>query len=797
MKFILRLAIGVIAASFIGIYAYLQYLKPDYDAEVQLKGLTSEVEVLFDDHAIPHVYAQNEEDLWYALGYVHAQDRLFQMELLRRLGDGRLAEIFGEEMVPVDQFFRTLGFRQFAQKTIDSVYKKNPSAPFVKNAEAYIKGVNQFIKTGKTPIEFTLAGIPKTDFTLEDSEIISGYMSYSFMEAFRGEAITEYIHQQLGPDYLQDLGVNTAIDEPKIPVDKLFLALSKHITKLEKKIPAPPLLGSNGWVISGKKTKSGKPILSNDTHISFAQPSVWYEAHLSSPGFQFYGNFVAGVPFAYLGHNDHGGWGLTMFLNDEMDFYREKVNPKNENQVWFQDKWEDLKVREEEIQVKGKAAVPLVIRESRHGVLISDVMKTKELTSPFVNQTDPISLFWTYFKFPSRNLEACYGMAHSKNAQEVEKYVQMIHSPGLNVMWGDTEGNIAWWATAKLIKRPPHVQSKLVLDGSSGKDEPLGWHDFAENPQSMNPENGVLYSANNQPAARNGLLYPGYYVPVDRATRIQELLFTAKSDWTPDQVREVINDVTNPVFVRMLATLIPVFESDITTEEGKKGVAMLKNWKGQHTLESIEPALFYRFMYRIDELLLKDEMGDSFFDLLRWNMFLEHGRVGLYLNDASKWWDNVQTPAQETRKQILTEAFRRAVQDLEKEGGLDAEARKWKYNHTLTHPHPMGVLPVIGRYFNVGPLPAPGGKSTINNLDFRVDSTGKYDITYGPALRRIIDFGYPENATSINPTGQSGYFMSKYYKDQAEMYAQSKARKERMNRKEIQSVQMGRMRLKP
>ncbi len=486
-----------------------------------------------------------------------------------------------------------------------------------------------------------------------------------------------------------------------------------------------------------------------------------------------------------------------MFLNDEMDFYREKVNPKNKNQVWFQDKWEDLKVREELIQVKGKAAVPLVIRESRHGVLISDVMKTKELTSPFVNQTAPISLFWTYFKFPSRNLEACYGMAHSKNAQEVEKYVQMIHSPGLNVMWGDTEGNIAWWATAKLIKRPPHVQSKLVLDGSSGKDEPLGWHDFAENPQSMNPENGVLYSANNQPAARNGLFYPGYYVPVDRATRIQELLFTAKSDWTPDQVREVINDVTNPVFVRMLAALIPAFEPEVTSENEKKGIALLKNWKGQHTLESIEPALFYRFMYRIDELLLKDEMGDSFFDLLRWNMFLEHGRVGLYLNDSSKWWDNVQTPAKETRKQILTEAFKRAVQDLEKDGGIDAEARKWKYNHTLTHPHPMGVLPVIGRYFNVGPLPAPGGKSTINNLDFRVDSTGKYDVTYGPALRRIIDFGNPENATSINPTGQSGYFMSKYYKDQAEMYAQSKARKERMNRKDIQSVQMGCMRLKP
>lgn len=804
MKLFKRLLVGlllIILAGGVGGYFYLRSLQPDYNAEVKLQGLKAEVEVLYDDYAIPHIYAQNEEDLWYALGYVHAQDRLFQMEVLRRVGDGRLAEIFGKDVIEVDKFFRSLGMRNLAKKTIDSVYNVNPNAAFVKNSKAYIKGINHYVKSGKTPIEFTIAGIPKTEFTLEDCEIITGYMSYTFMEAFRAEAITDFVNKKLGGEYLADLGVNTALDEPKIPVDHLaqtnFMDLTNLLAKIEKKVPATPLHGSNGWVISGKKTKSGKPILSNDTHIAYAQPSVWYEAHLESPDFKFYGNFIAGVPFAFLGHNNHGGWGLTMFLNDEMDFYREKVNPENANQVWFKDHWEDLRVNNEVIKVKDGADVPLTVRASRHGVLISDVMTNKEVAAGFTDETSPISVFWTYQKFSSRNMEACYGLAHAQNANEAEQAVKLIHSPGLNVMWGDTEGNIAWWATAKLIKRPAHVNSKLVLDGSSGNDEPLGWHDFSENPQILNPESGVLYTANNQPNARNGSFYPGYYVPVDRAARIKSLLYNDKNDWTAPDVRTIINDVTNPVDVQVLQAILPVFETEIKAANAQKALAILKKWDGSHDKTAVEPALYYRFIYRIDEKLIKDEIGEKYFDMLRLNLMYDHGRASLLRNASSKWWNNRATPQQETQKEILASAFVQAVNDLEKQLGTDPAAWQWEKVHTITHPHPMGIAPVIGKYFNVGPLPAPGGKNTINNLDFRVDSTGRYDVVYGPALRRIVDFGNPAGGTSINPTGQSGYFMNKHYDDQARMFANSEARKELMNRAEIEKVKIGRMVLRP
>lgn len=804
MKWIKRLLwvlLFVIIASAIGIFFYLKSLQPEYNAEVKIPGIKSEVEVLFDDYAIPHIYAQNEEDLWQALGYIHAQDRLFQMEMLRRVSGGRLSEVFGKDMLEVDQFFRSLGFKNYAKKVVDSVYNSQPNAAFVKNAKAYVKGINQYIKTGKTPIEFTLAGIPKAEFTLEDSEMIVGYMSYTFMEAFRVEAITEYINAKLGGNYLADLGVNTTIDEPKIPVDRLaknnLMDLNLRLAKIESLIPSPPLKGSNGWIIGGKKTKSGKPIFSNDTHIGFSQPSVWYEAHLECPGFKFYGNFLAGVPFALLGHNEKGGWGLTMFLNDEMDFYREKINPANQNQFWFQDHWEDLKVREEQIKIKGQADFLMKVRESRHGVLISDMMKTKELVAPFTDQKAPISVFWTYFKALSRNMEACYGMAKAGNAKECEQSVKLIHSPGLNVMWADTDGNIAWWATAKLIKRPPHVNPRLVLDGASGKDEPLGWYDFRENPQILNPEGNVLYTANNQPESRNGVYVPGYYVPVDRAARIKSLIYTDKNNWTATEVRDVINDVSNPIEAGLIKEIIPVFDTQVKSENGKKALEILRNWSGAHQMSDIAPVIYYRFVYRIDEYLLKDEVGESYFDLLRLNILWDHGRAGLFKNETSKWWDNINTTNKETRKEVLSKAFNQAIVDLEKQLGTNMNQWKWEKVHTLTHPHPMGILPLVGKYFNVGPLPVPGGKSTINNLDFRVDSTGKYNVVYGPALRRIVDFGNPESGTSINPTGQSGYFMNKHYDDQAAMFANSQARAELMNLKEIEKVMIGKTVLRP
>lgn len=818
MLLLKRLLLALLALLVLAVLAGWLWLRgrvPDLNGTVQLPGQRDSVEVLYDSYGIPHIYARSEADLFYAFGYVHARDRLFQMELLRRLADGRLAEVFGPSALPSDRLFRTLSLRHHANHTLDSVYRKNPDAPFVRAAEAYVRGVNAFIEGGETPLEFTLADIPKTPFTLADCEIIQGFLAFGFAEAFRSDAYFTTILENLGPDYLADFNADWPDDEPKIPVQtslpqpgegpgkgvltaaQTLARLANHVTRLQKTLPAPPFVGSNGWVISGKKTASGKPILSNDTHIPFSQPAVWYEAHLVCPAFNFYGNFLAGTPFGALGHNESGGWGLTMFENDDVDFFREKPNPQNPNQVWFHDHWEDLKIRTEIIRVKDSADVVLPVRESRHGILIQDVepsLQQTGLTAP------PVALWWTFLKFPNRAAEAFYELAHANTAAQAGAAVAKLHAPGLNVMWADASGNIAWWAAAKLPIRPAHVRPYLLLDGSTGADDPTGWLPFSQNPQSLNPERGVLFSANNQPDDAGTGLVPGYYMAGDRARRIEQLLFAEKKDWTPDAVRTVVNDVTNPQFPLLLKDLLPLVKPAVLNSDNRnvvKAFLALERWKGEHELASTEPTVFYRFLYHVGELALRDELGEwmhPFFD----HACFKRNMARWLRRDASPWWDNRATPARETRVQILTEAFRRAVADLENQLGPDPADWRWERVHTLTHQHPLAMVgPVLARYFNVGPLPVPGGRETLNNLDFFIDSTGLYPVVYGPALRRVVDFADMAHGTSVLPTGQSGHRASPHYADQADLFAQGKARPELINRAEIERVATGRLVLKP
>ena len=492
-----------------------------------------------------------------------------------------------------------------------------------------------------------------------------------------------------------------------------------------------------------------------------------------------------------LGHNPHGGWGLTMFENDDVDFFREKKNAQNSNQVWYKDHWETMSIRQETIKVKDQADVMLAVKESRHGIILNEGFKDVK------NEEQPIALWWTYYKFPSQQLKAFYDLAHAHNATEAGKAVSLLHAPGLNVMWADAEGNIAWWAAAKLPKRPAHVNSGIILDGSTGLDDPTGWLDFSENPQILNPKSGVLYSANNQPNDMGTGFVPGYYVPGDRAKRIEQLIFTSKNDWTEANVRTIINDNISSNYPNLLKDILPIISQEKLSVSAKESAKILALWNGSHPLEAIEPTIFYRFLYRVYENTFRDELGGELFKTFTQNVSMKRNLATLFRNDASHWWDNTSTPTKETRAEIFTKSLNQATADLEAQLGNDRAQWQWQKVHTLTHKHPLGIVPVIGKYFNVGPLAAPGGRETINNLDFPLDSTGKYQVLYGPALRRIINFASPEQSTSINPTGQSGYFLSKHYQDQAQMFVNGEARKERMNRKEIESVQTGRMVLKP
>ncbi|MGI9543000.1 MAG: penicillin acylase family protein, partial [Cyclobacteriaceae bacterium] len=446
MKLLRKILLGLLVLLLVIVgasYLFLNQTKPQYAGELKLAGLESEVEVLFDTYGVPHIYAENETDLYYALGYVHAQDRLFQMEMLRRVAGGRLAEILGPELLDADRFFRTLGFNQSAEQSA-AQYFSTRDQPYQIMAQAYLDGVNTFIENGPTPPEFKIIGIPKEPFVPADLYRIAGYMSFGFNAAFRTDPLMSRIATKWGPEYLEDLALNTLPDNTMIPTynssDSASISALMHTAQRAlSKVPVPLWEGSNSWVVAPSRTKSGKVIFANDTHIGFSQPAVWYEAHLECPGFSFYGNHLAGFPFALIGHNRFASWGLTIFPNDDMDFYREKENPDNPDEVMGINGWEPLEKRQETIKVKGEADHILEVKVSRHGPIINQINEQVEASEP-----DPIAFWWSYFSFPGKMLQTTYQFCHGNHIDQYREAASWIHGPGLNVMYGDRDGNIAW-----------------------------------------------------------------------------------------------------------------------------------------------------------------------------------------------------------------------------------------------------------------------------------------------------------------------------------------------------------------
>jgi len=797
-KILLALLI-VIPAALLGGLMYLYSLQPQYSGRLPLAGLQEEVEVIFDPYGIPHIYGQNEEDVYFALGYVHAQDRLFQMEMMRRVAAGHLAEILGEKLVKTDKFFRTLGILKDAEMNA-ALFLKDKNSPAKKAALAYLAGVNQFVDNGKSPIEFSILGIPKEKFTPKDLYLTAELMAFGFAAGFQMDPLVTKAYDKLGWDYLKDWVLGWPPGAQKIPVypsnySAAADALPSAINKMMANLPVSAWIGSNGWVVSGNKTKSGKVIFANDTHMAYSQPSVWYEAHLEYPGFSFYGNHAAGVPFALIGHNRFAAWGLTMFENDDVDFYKERLNPENPNQVWFIDHWEDLKIRQETIKVKGGKPVSFKVRSSRHGPILNEVDDKVAQTG-----SDPVAVWWAFNKFPTRMMEAFYGLSHARTIEEARRAASKIDGVGLNVMYGDRDGNIAWWAAGKLINRPDHVNSKLFLDGAGGKDEPLGYYDFSQNPQSENPPAGFVYSANNQPDTLTGKLYPGYYVPEDRARRIVQYL-QSETTWSVESTKKMNTDCISTVFAEVTAEILNTLKADETlqrTTTHKKVFTILQNWDGDHQVTAVAPTIFTMLLSYIMENSMADELGDDDYEAFNSSHVMKRTIAVIIKNNPSLWWDDIRTEGvKETRQMIFAQSFDQTIKALTKQLGPDVSAWHWGKVHTLEHGHLLGRQKPLNYLFNVGPFAAAGGNETLVNLGFRLNPQGRYPVYFGPAMRIIIDFADIENSLSVNPTGQSGFFLSDHYDDQAALFNSGKFRKQMMNREEIEKLGKGTLILIP
>jgi len=764
----LVLLIVVLAA---GAGGYLYSKQPSRQGTMQLQHLQGPVTVRYDERGVPHIRAENETDLYRALGYVHAQDRLFQMEVLRRLARGELAEVLGPKLLDTDKLMRSLRIRERAETYLANLDKSTPA--FIA-MQAYLDGINQYQDSHARPVEFDVLGIPKRPFTTQDTISIAGYMAYSFAAAFRTEPLLTYVRDQLGANYLDvfDLGWQSkgvlanhhnASVPPLANADwKDLNALARLSEQALADNGLPQFEGSNAWVVAGSRTQSGKPLLAGDPHIRFSAPSVWYEAQLSAPGFDLYGHYQALMPFASLGMNRDFGWSITMFQNDDLDLIAEKVNPDNSNQVWYRGEWVDMTTSEQQIAVKGQAPVTLVLRQSPHGPIVNDALGAS------VGKT-PIAMWWGFLESQNPILEGFYQLNRAETLTKARSAAAKIHAPGLNVVWANAKGDIAWWAAAQLPKRPAGVRPEFILDGSTAEADKDGFYPFSANPQEENPARGYIVSANFQPLSPTGMEIPGYYNLADRGQQLDRQLGDNAVKWDLENSQKLQLGTTTAYGPRLLAPLLPVLREVVSDPAELKLVEQLALWQGDYPLDSTSATLFNQLLFNLADAAMHDELGNDFFETLLSTRVIDAALPRLAATADSPWWDNRDTPGKETRADTVKAAWQASIAHLKTTLGADFAQWQWGNAHTLTHGHPLGQQKPLDRFFNVGPFAAPGSHEVPNNLSAKI-GPAPWPVTYGPSTRRLIDFADPAHSLTINPVGQSGVLFDSHYDDQAEAY---------------------------
>ena len=780
MKFLIKL-LKVIAVLLIlivvGTWLYSKTYHPNYEGELEINNLSDEVTVYFDEIGVPHINAKNQKDAYIALGYVHAQDRLWQLELIRRIAPGRLSEIFGKDLLETDVFFAGLGIEEASEK---SIAKLDTTSEAYLMSMAYLEGVNQYLNEGKMPIEFDLVGIKKEKYTLKDIYNVFGYMSFSFAVAHKTDPLLTEIKEKLGAPYFNEL--MSAFDKNltinKTEIQPIKAEMSKAVSKIMDNLPVSAFIGSNSWVIAPEKTKNGKVLFANDPHIGFAQPSVWYQNHIKTPDYEIYGYNIALMPFPLLGHNRDYAYGLTMLANDDLNFYIEENNPDNANQYKTVDGFKDYEIRTKTIKIKDEKDTTFKVKVSKHGPIMNGLNRN-------ISDDRPIAMNWMYTYLENEMLNVAHGISHAKSLENFRASVAKIHAPGLNVMYGDAKDNIAWFAAAKLYQLRDSVSSKTYLDGASGKDEILEILPFEENPQAINPSRNYVYSANHQPDSVRGKLYPGYYQPEDRSKRIVELL-EAKNDFTKEDVAKMIYDVKSSNVSQIANDLLAIVNDSDFSVSQKKAVSILKNWDGTYSKTAVGATIYNRFLYEFLVNTFKDELGDGF-ELFINSQLQDQVLPNQISRENSVWWDNISSKNKtETRAEIVTTSFKNAFSFLEHQLGANVEDWLWKRVISIEHEHAIGKAGgVLRKFFNVGPFETIGGNEVINNQIFKLDSTGVYKITAGPSTRRVIDFSDIENSLSILPTGQSGRVFSPYYKDQAQKFVDGEFVKMSLNEADI------------
>ncbi len=753
----LLLALAALAA-----WGWLERSLPRLDGVVEAKGLERSVDVVRDREGVPHIFAKDEHDGWFAMGYVHAQDRLWQMEFQRRVAEGRLAEFLGERAFGVDLLMRTLGIARLAARVVANLDPDTRA-----NLEAYAAGVNAFLASDPVlPIEFQAFGMKPEPWKPADSMGWLLVMAWDLSSNWRIELARMRYAAKLGQERAMEfLPAYPGGQEPPLPdLRKLYGAIAPEVRALLAAFPPRGRsIGSNSWVVAGSRSVTGKALLANDPHLGLQAPSLWYLAHVSTPRENVVGGTLPGVPFVVLGHNDAIAWSMTTTNSDTEDLFVERVAPGDPESYVTPTGTAKFAVRDEVIRV-GHEERHVRIRSTRHGPVISDAVKT---AADAARPGYVIALAWAALTDHNAVARAAFGMNRARDRGEFLEALRDFTAPQQNIVFADREGHIGFIAPARVpVRRADNeVMGRVPVPGWDAKYDWQGFLPFEEMPRVMDPPNGVIVTANNK------ITPPGYkpflsvdWFPPYRAHRIEELL-AARPRHSIASFAAIQGDVLSRLALEMLPAARAARPE---TAAGRRAQRLVAAWSGEAAADASAPLAFAGWYRELTRLVYADELGDLFPEA--WDIRAQFMiAVMKNRNGEARWCDDVRTTKVETCAEMASRAFDLAAPDLKRRYGDD-----WRWgnaHYAAGDHHPFGFLPLLGRFFNVTP-PTPGDGYTVDAGHYIIRDEGRPFVNrHAPSLRAIYDLADFDRSLYMQSTGQSGNVLSPWYSNFAERWA--------------------------
>ncbi|MDE2228256.1 MAG: penicillin acylase family protein [Alphaproteobacteria bacterium] len=745
-----RHAIRVLAAALValillvvGSWFYLRSSLPQTSGTVVVSGLSAPVTVTRDAHGIPTIVAETDADAAFALGYVHAQDRLFQMDLMRHYGAGRLAEWFGAKAVPVDRFTRTLGLYRAAAAQAGHL------APAVRSIlDAYAAGVNAWIAThrGALPPEYEVLRVGIEPWKPADTLVWGKVMDLQLTANFRGELLRARMLQRLTPAELDVLYPPYPDDAP---VTGAHAALDgRLLDRLAAALPpgsAAPTRASNNWVVAGQHTVSGKPLLANDTHLGLSSPGVWYLARIEVGGRVLAGVTAPGTPFMVVGHNTRIAWGFTTTGSDVEDLFVEQTDPHDPARYLAPGRTLPFVTRQETIRVRGGAPVVLTVRATRHGPVISDLANWN------AGDGRVLALATTWLVDDDRTPNALWNLSRAGSWAEFRAALRDFVAPQQNIVYADVDGNIGFIAPARVPIRAKG-NGWLPAPGASGAYDWTGFVPFDDLPQEFDPPSGRLATANNRIVAQGDFYLGSDWDLPYRIERILTLLDTVPKQ-SPTTAAAMQADVLSP----MARALLPLMLRGLPhLARDETAIARLATWDDRMDRMRSEPLIFAAWLRETTRALFAAKLGPLFPDYwaVRPNVVRD------ILVNHPTWCGVAGCPA------LLGHALDRALDDLRRRYGDDMAAWQWGDAHRAIFAHPVwSRLPLLHASLTPA-IAAPGASDTLDAGAFAfADEAQPFADRLGPVMRVIVDMAHPAAARFMIVPGQSGNPLSPHWAD--------------------------------